>query len=105
MKNNHNWYKLANNSDLLFQLSKLDTRSQVNKAKANELILKYLNVKVGDILTSLSGMSSGVDKNYEIKSINPDFSVNLLAIETQRPMNNVNLYNFSKQNRPAWTKI
>lgn len=100
-----NWYKKAEQSpDLFMQLSKLDTRVKQDKVKANELILRSLNINVGDILTSTTGMSSGVDKNYEVKSINPDFSVNLFATETQRPMDNVNLYNFSKMNRPAWEK-
>ena len=65
----------------------------------------------------------GPDKNYKVESINLPptnvgtledlntlrkrpayYSVNLLAIETQRRMPNVNLFNPMKQNQPSWRK-
>jgi hypothetical protein len=101
-----NWYKKAqdNSSNIPTQLSLLDTRGKKDKAKANEIILKFLNIKCGDILKSTTGMSSGIDKNYKVQSINQDFSVNLFAIESGREMSNVNLYDFAKHNMPAWEK-
>ena len=98
-----NWYKKAQ-IDINGQLSLLDTRTRADTLKANDLILKTLNIQIGDILRSKAGMSSGPDKNYEVKSINPNLSVNLLALETNRPMPNVNLFNPIKKNQPAWEK-
>ena len=101
-----NWYKKSSmNSQLLSYLSLLDTRNKKNAEKANEIILRALNIQVGDILRSTAGMSSGIDKNYKVESINPDFSVNLLAMETSREMPNVKLYDFTKRNAPRWEKI
>jgi hypothetical protein len=101
-----NWYKIAQNAsnDLLSQLSMLDTRGKKAIMQANELIIKDMNIKVGDTLFSLTGMSSGADKNYEVRSINPDFSLSLLS-ETGRIMNNVPLFNGLKNNQPSWKKV
>jgi hypothetical protein len=101
-----NWYKIAQDAsnDLLSQLSMLDTRGKKAIIQANELILKDMDIKVGDKLFSLTGMSNGPDKNYEVRSINPDFSLSLLS-ETGRVMNNVPLFNALKSNQPAWKKV
>lgn len=101
-----NWYKIAQNvsSELLSQLSMLDTRGKKAISQANELIVKNMDIKVGDKLFSLTGMSNGPDKNYEVRAINPDFSLSLLS-ETGRVMNNVPLFNGSKNNQPSWKKV
>jgi len=101
-----NWYKTAlMNTEIANQLSLLDTRGKADSAKANEIILKAMDIKVGDKLIHNAGMSSGKDKNYEVRSINPNFSINVLALETGRFMFNVNLFNFLKHNQPIWEKV
>ena len=103
-----NWYKKAQlDPNLLYELGRLDTRGKADKVKANEIILRALNIQIGDILRGVGGggMSSGIDKNYKVLSINPDFSVNLFAMETKREMPNAALYDFIKHNMPRWEKV
>jgi hypothetical protein len=103
-----NWYRQAETTnellELLERLKNLDTRSQKNRMECNRLIIQALNIRTGDVLISTMGMSSGIDKNYKVESINPNFSLNLIAMETQRKIADADLFDGLKNNKPGWVK-
>ena len=110
-----NWYKKAVvqiNNYVAEYLTSLNTINKSDVIEANKTIIEVIGIEVNDILISKT-MSTGQDKNYKVESINPDFSVNLLAMETQRKMPNVNLYDPAiknvggrkRKNLPRWEKI
>jgi hypothetical protein len=105
---NLNWYKLSQLSQL--STEQPDTRSAQGRAQAGKMILNQLGgLNIGDILipaTNVSGNMAGRDNTYQVTKINPDFTVDLLAMETQRPMPNSQLYglNARQQLVSRWMK-
>lgn len=87
-----------------------DTRTQKGKTDANKMILEQLGgLKENDTLEPIQGIQgsmSGLDNKYTVISVNPDFTVNLLATVTQRQMPNSQLFGYDKRNNivPRWKK-
>jgi hypothetical protein len=96
------WSKLAQGGMTVNDLHGIDTRGKNGVAQANAIILKAVGIRVGDVINSPDYVKP--DRNFKVVSVNTNSSVNLLALESGRMMNNVNLFNSMKNNRPNWSK-
>jgi len=89
----------------------IDTRSQNGRNQANKMVFDQLGgLNVNDILNGVPNVAGSMhgssDVNYQILSVNPDYTVNLLAIESHRQMPNACLYGMDKRQNivPRWQK-
>jgi hypothetical protein len=103
--------KIFKLSQTLNPLSQIDTRTQKGRIDAGKIILNQLGgLKENDTLEPIPGIQgsmSGIDNKYTVLSINPDFTVNLMAEVTQRQMPNTQLFGYDKRNNivPRWKKL
>lgn len=68
---------------------------QIQADIGRELISTY-NLKVGDVLKPqpFHWCAKSIDQNFKITQINPDGTVNLFSMDTERPMLSSPLYAF-----------
>ena len=85
-------------------LELIDVRSKKGQQQANDLLQKQNQFMAGDIIQS--PMYTGKDKTFRVEGINPDGTLNVMALESQRPMQTP-LYMTDKRGKTVnqWTKI
>ena len=116
-----NWYRMSQEIDpesqqpltedeLLKKFALLDTRGRKDRVLANKMIIKFLNIGVGDVLVGVGrcSMSNMKDVHYKVERIFDDGNLALLALESGRLMNEPSgLYcaiDPRHPNSPRWRK-